>query len=127
MARPTKLDSLTIKKLEEAFVLGASVNEACFNANISKQTYYNWKDENPKLFDRFEQLKQAPILKARKSVVNALEKNPTLAMRYLERKLKSEFGNCTPDDKTDKNEVLEMIMASFQNPNQLEYVDTLSA
>lgn len=127
MARPTKLDSLTIKKLEEAFVLGASINEACFNANISKQTFYNWKDENPELFDHFEQLRQAPILKARKCVVNALEKNPTLAMRYLERKLKSEFGNGTSDDKTDKNEVLELIMASFQNPNQLEYVDTISA
>jgi len=48
-------------------------------------------------------------------------------MRYLERKLKSEFGNVTTDDKTDKNEILEMIMTSFQNPNQLEYVDTLSA
>lgn len=127
MARPTKLDSLTIKKLEEAFVLGASINEACFNANISKQTYYNWREENPELFDRFEQLRLAPILKARKCVVNALEKNPTLAMRYLERKLKSEFGNGAPDDKTDKNEVLELIMASFQNPNQLEYVDTFSA
>lgn len=127
MARPTKLDSLTVKKLEDAFVLGASIEEACFNANISKQTFYNWKDENPELFDRFEQLRQAPILKARKCVVNALEKNPTLAMRYLERKLKSEFGNGTSDDKTDKNEVLELIMASFQNPNQLEYVDTISA
>lgn len=127
MARPTKLDSLTIKKLEEAFVLGASINEACFNANISKQTYYNWREENPELFDRFEQLRLAPILKARKCVVNALEKNPTLAMRYLERKLKSEFGNGAHDDKIDKNEVLELIMASFQNPNQLEYVDTISA
>lgn len=127
MARPTKLDSLTVKKLEDAFVLGASIEEACFNANISKQTFYNWKDENPELFDHFEQLRQAPILKARKCVVNALEKNPTLAMRYLERKLKSEFGNGTSDDKTDKNEVLELIMANFQNPNQLEYVDTISA
>lgn len=127
MGRPTKLDSLIVKKLEDAFVLGASIEEACFNANISKQSFYNWKDENPELFDRFEQLRQAPILKARKCVVNALEKNPTLAMRYLERKLKSEFGNSTSDDKTDKNEVLELIMASFQNPNQLEYVDTISA
>lgn len=127
MPRPSKLDDLTVKKLEEAFILGASVNEACFNANISKQTYYNWTDENPELLDRFEQLRQAPILKARKCVVNAIEKNPTLAMRYLEKKLKSEFGNKDSDEGRDPNEVVRLIMASFQDPDKLEYLDEVSA
>lgn len=53
MARPTKLNELTVKKLEEAFLIGATVEEACFYADISKQTYYNWSKENPELFDRF--------------------------------------------------------------------------
>jgi len=92
MSRPTKLDDLTVKKLEEAFLLGCTVEEACFNADISKQTYYNWTEQNPELLDRFEQLKLSPILKARKTVIKALEKDPKLAMRYLEKKLKYEFG-----------------------------------
>ncbi len=123
MARPTKLDDITVKKLEDAFILGASVNEACFNANISKQTYYNWTDENPELLDRFEQLKQSPILKARKTVVRALEKNPTIAMRYLEKKLKSEFGNKEIDTR-DSKEILQSFMDSFQDPDNLENLDS---
>jgi hypothetical protein len=93
MSRPTKLDDLTVKKLEEAFLLGCTIEEACFNADISKQTYYNWTEQNPELLDRFEQLKLSPILKARKTVIKALEKDPKLAMRYLEKKLKYEFGD----------------------------------
>lgn len=97
MARPTKLTKTVVKKFEEAFVLGASIEEACFYADITKQTYYNWKDENPELLDRFEALKQSPVLKARKAVVEGLEGNPNLALRYLERKLKGEFGTHGPD------------------------------
>lgn len=92
MARPTKLDETTIKKLEEAFIIGASIKEACFYADITTQTFYNWKAENPELFDRFEQLQLSPIFKARKTLVGALETNPNLALKYLERKLKTEFG-----------------------------------
>jgi len=92
MARPTKLYKQTVKKLEEAFALGCSVKEACFYADITKQTYYNWTKKDQKLLDRFEALQQLPILKARKAVVKGLEGNPYFALKFLERKLKSEFG-----------------------------------
>lgn len=99
MARPTKLNELTVKKLEEAFLIGATVEEACFYADISKQTYYNWSKENPELFDRFELLKHSPVFKARKTIYEALGNDPKIAMRYLERKVKSEFG--TKDNDSD--------------------------
>jgi len=92
MARPTKLFKETVQKLEDAFILGASIKEACFNANITKQTYYNWTAKNPELLDHFEALQQSPILKARKAVVEGLDGNPEFALKYLERKLKNEFG-----------------------------------
>lgn len=92
MARPTKFDNLTVKKLEEAFIVGATVPEACFNANISKQTYYNWTAQKPELLDRFEALQQSPILRARKAVYEGLANDPHFALKFLERKLKGEFG-----------------------------------
>lgn len=83
MSRPTKLSNLIVKKLEEAFVVGSNVEEACYYADISRQTFYNWIDENPELLDRFNVLRRAPVLKARMTLSKALETNPKLAMEYL--------------------------------------------
>lgn len=91
MARPTKLDKTTVKKLEEAFSIGASIEEACLNAGISRQTYYNWEDENKELFDNFDLLRETPILKARKAIFSGLD-DPKFALKFLSRKRKTEFG-----------------------------------
>lgn len=90
--RPVKMDDNTVKKLEEVFAMDGSVEEACFYANITRQTYYNWINENPELFDRFEALRQKPILKARNSIIRNLD-DPNFALKYLEKKKKDEFGS----------------------------------
>lgn len=90
--RPTKLNDEVVNKLEVAFGLGCSIEEACFYADISKQTYFNWKENNKELFDRFEELKQKPILKARQAVVNGLNE-PEFALKYLSKKKRDEFGD----------------------------------
>lgn len=90
--RPTKMDELTVKKLEEAFLLGCSDLEACLVADISKQTLYTYQSKHPEFTDRKEMLKKTPIYKARKCVVEACEENPDLALKYLERKNKKEFS-----------------------------------
>lgn len=126
MSRPTKLNDLTVKKLEDAFIVGATVLEACFNANISKQTYYNWVEENPELLDRFELLKQSPILKARQTVVKALENDPRIAMRFLEKKLKGEFGNKDREDSRDSKEIIDELMSRFVSPDEIGNIYTRS-
>lgn len=105
VTNPTKLDDLTVKKLEDAFKLGCSVNEACFSADISKQTYYNWIDSFPELKERFDQLKENPIFLARKSVVDGLKDNPDLALKFLERKLKNEFSLKTENETNGSIEI----------------------
>lgn len=90
--RPTDMTPNTIKKLEEAFALGCSDGEACFYADISKQTLYNYQKKHPEFVDRKEALKQRPVLMARQQLVKGLKDNPELSLKYLERKLKSEFG-----------------------------------
>lgn len=115
MARPSKITDQVVKKLEEAFALGCSVAEACLYADISRQTYYNWIDQNPELFDRFGQLQLTPILKARRCLLGALETNPTLAMRYLERKLPDEFGDKAKPLEEPISKVVVQIVKSKEN------------
>lgn len=91
VTNPTKLDELTLKKLEEAFAIDASVGEACFYAGISSQTYYNWIDSFPDLKERFDSLREKPVLKARQTIAQNLGE-PEHAKWYLERKRKKEFA-----------------------------------
>ena len=90
--RPTKMTPITVKKLEEAFLLGCTDEEACFSAEITQKTLYNYQEKNPEFLHRKELLKTNPTFKARKSVIDSLESNPELALKYLERKKKKEFG-----------------------------------
>ena len=88
----SKLTDQAVKKLEEAFSIDASIGEACYYAGISRQTYYNWIEENPELFDKFERLRSIPVLKARFEVVRGIEGDKHFAFQYLKSKQKGEFG-----------------------------------
>src|SRR3990167_6341055 len=93
VGRPLEFTDVVVKKLEEAFSIDASVEEACFYADISRQTYYNNVKEGTQLFDRLTALRQRPVLKARQAVVQKLGESYSNAMDYLKRKKKLEFGD----------------------------------
>lgn len=99
-----KLTPETIKKLEEAFAIDATVEEACFYADISTVTYYGWIKEFPKMKERFNALRQKPILKARQTIVNKLGDNYNNAIDYLKRKRRAEFGDVEQKIVTGKIE-----------------------
>jgi predicted DNA-binding protein YlxM (UPF0122 family) len=86
----TKLTDDVVNKLEQAISLDATVDEACFYANISKQTYYNWIEKNPKMGERFDQLRQKLTLKARQVVADKIDESYSNAMDYLKRKKRKE-------------------------------------
>lgn len=90
--RPTKMTESTIGKLEQAFAFGCTDKEACLFANINPDTLYSYCKKNPEFSERKELLKETPIMKAKKSVVDNLENDPVLALKYLERKKKDEFS-----------------------------------
>lgn len=114
--RPTVITQEVLTKLEMAFSIGATDNEACLFAEISPASLYNYQKENPNFLEKKEQLKLKPILKARQEVVNGIDKNPEFAMKYLEKKARDEFGSNTGnvninvltqiEEKTDKLENL---------------------
>jgi hypothetical protein len=89
--RPTVMTESVVTKLEEMFAIGATDEEACFYAGIPKKTLYEYCKRTPGFRDRKEGLKDRPVLKARRTVVEDLEK-PESAKWYLERKRKNEFS-----------------------------------
>lgn len=89
--RPTVMTSDVIAKLEQAFAIDATVEEACSYAEISRDAFYDYLKKEPTFSDRIEDLRNRPILKARQTIVKNLEQ-PEGAKWYLERKRKNEFA-----------------------------------
>lgn len=90
--RPPKLTTETVTKLETAFALGCTDVEACLFADISKTALYNYQHKHPEFIDRKAMLKERPVLQARVTVVSAVKTDPAMAFKFLERKLRKEFG-----------------------------------
>ncbi len=80
-----------IGKLEEVFAIGGSDGEACFYADISVDALYDYQKIHPEFTKRKEALKERPVLKARQTIVKALD-NPEHAKWFLQRKRKAEFS-----------------------------------
>lgn len=96
-----------VKLLEEAFAYGADVRAACYYANISRQTYYNWIASFPELAERFDTLREKTPMLAYKVIHNKLEEGDNDTAKWLlERKRKSEFSTKVESDIT-KSEVVE--------------------
>lgn len=87
-----KPEADVVRLLEEAFALGCSDLEACLYADIGKTAFYKYQDKHPAFAERKELLKERPVLQARNSVINAMKYDGNLALKYLERKRKSEFA-----------------------------------
>lgn len=91
--RKPVIDEVTLQKLENAFSLGATDGEACFQAGIAPATLYNYQNAHPEYVERKNQLKDRMIFKARSVIAEALNnKDKEVAKWYLERKAKNEFS-----------------------------------
>lgn len=88
----SKMDDVRVNKLKEVFALDGTIEEACYYAEISKQTYYNWIEAKPELLDQFNALREKPILLARQTIIKSLNE-PHNAQWYLTKKKRVEFGD----------------------------------
>lgn len=91
IGRPTVVTPEVLLKLEQAFAIDATAEEACSYADISQSTFYLYLKNNPDFSERISDLRNRPILKARQTVVKGIEQNYSNAMDYLQRKRKAEF------------------------------------
>lgn len=118
-----KDEKIILLKLEEAFSIGCTDEEACTYADISTSSFYNYQKDRPEFQERKARLKDKPILLARKVVVDAIkDKDTDMAFKYLERKRKAEFG--TRLDLTTDGEPLNKITVEFLNGKQDESQDS---
>lgn len=113
----TKFKPDVVKKLEDAFSIGATIAEACIHAEITKQTYYNWIEDKPELLDYFKQLREKPVLKARNNIALLIQKGDGETSKwYLERKKRDEFSTRTEHTGKD-GEGIQIEVVNYQ-PNE---------
>lgn len=119
MANPTGRKSVmtpeTIEKLEQAFLYGATDKEACLVADISPAALYQYQEKNPKFTERKALLKEMPVYQAREAVIKSFRRDPNLALKYLERKKKSEFSLRTETDVTSGGEKVNIALVRFED------------
>ena len=88
-----------LTKLENAFSMGCTDDEACIMAGISRGTLYYYIKANPDFHDRKEELKQLPTIQAKHVVVGEIKDSDVKTSKwYLERKTQ-EFR--PPDKNTN--------------------------
>ena len=81
-----------IANIAEYLKVGCSLHEACLHGETPYRTVKDYYDNEDEVRKKIDRLMNTPILTARQTVVKDLEDNPDMAMKYLERKLKSEFS-----------------------------------
>ena len=109
VGRPTKMTDETVMKLEQAFAIDATVEEACSYADISRNTFYVWLKEHEEYQDRIDELRQRPMLKARQTIVKSLD-TPEGARWYLARKKKQEFSEKIEQEHSNPDGNLKTII-----------------
>lgn len=123
--RPTEMTDVKIQKLEQAFALDATIKEACFYADISPQTYYNWIEAKPELLERFNALREKLVLQARQTIADNIKEDSKTAQWYLERKRKDEFSGKQEIDLTGGFEVTRQKLKEFLDDTD-DFTDTES-
>ena len=93
--RPKAITEIKVRKLEEAFALGCTDVEACLFADVKSRTLYDYLKAHPDFSQRKAELKKTPVLLARTMVVKDIQTDSALALKFLERRQKSEFAPLT--------------------------------
>jgi hypothetical protein len=97
--RPTVFNQTTVHKLEQAFMIGSTVEEACILSGVSRSAYYKQLNKDPDFMDRMAYFQAIPVLVARYTVFTAIRNGDAkVAMWYLERKRREEFANTNYSD-----------------------------
>jgi hypothetical protein len=104
VGRPTVMTDLIVQKLEDAFLKGYSDVQACIYAGISKQSLYNYCNENKEFLDQKELLKSNVSMISKTNIVDKIKEGDIeLSKWWLERKNKNEFSLKTINDNTNRN------------------------
>ena len=90
--RNDKFTEEVVRRLEEAASVRLNVSSSCAYAGISRDTYYRWLKEWPQLSDRLDDLREKPIMKAKRTIVSQLN-DVSVAFKYLEKENPEDYGD----------------------------------
>lgn len=84
---PTKYTPNVVNKLVAAFNNAFNITEACEYSGISRETYYNWLENQEGFSDKMSEAQSAPNRKAKEVVITAMnEGDVNTAKWYLDRR-----------------------------------------
>ncbi len=86
------LDKNKIYKLLAAFAAEATIPEACVFVDITERQYKYFAKLHPRIRELRRDYRNMNILRARKNVIEGLKGDKRFSLKYLEKKLPSEFG-----------------------------------
>lgn len=93
VGRPSVMNETVVKKILEVLKDGGSVEKACMEAKITKQTFYNHCNDNPEFLDEVEYAKNWVNEIARGQIIKSIiEWNTQDAKWWLERRDKENFS-----------------------------------
>jgi len=81
-----------VKKIEDIFIIGGGVKQACAHAEIAKQSFYDFLKDKPHLDDHFKDLQERLTIVALNTVAKAVPTNPSMALTILERRMNKEYA-----------------------------------
>lgn len=91
--QPTVITPEVVSILIGCFQDGLNITQACWQANISRETYYYRYNSDPEFSDKMDRARQFLSMNARKKVKEAVTKGDMKTVRwYLERRDKDEYS-----------------------------------
>jgi hypothetical protein len=97
--RPTVMTDDVVRKLLEAFAVGANDTEACSFAEISRSTYALHKSTNEEFSDKIDRMKDKLPLKAKSELAKLLNSGDSSTVKwYLERVRRHEYSTRTESE-----------------------------
>ena len=86
VGRPTKLTKTTVQKLSDSLKLGITTQEACYDAGISRTSFYTYMKESEGFSDKMNTSKNYIKRKSKALVLNSLEDGDLKTAKwYLEK------------------------------------------
>lgn len=114
------IDQGKVRELIQAYKIDATDEEACSYAGISLDQLKYFKELHPDFSNIKQACKQLPTLSARDTLVKSIKTDPEMALKYLERKRKREFGR-NVDIMTDGeslNKPTTFIIKNFEDESE---------
>lgn len=98
--RPTVITAEVVSKLTEAFHKGLTIREACWQAGVSHEAYYQRVRKDWEFADKMDSAQRELTIRAKMAVSKAVQAGDLAAAKWwLEHKAQKEFGKSQFDDE----------------------------